>query len=512
MPNSLLFRSLLIYAICLPLAIFLGSQLATWDESFSFYSVVAVLAMMLIPMLLRWHHVWLIAAWNMPVVLFFLKGRPSLLWLLIGASLLISVLQHTLNRERQFTYVRSLVMPLLFLTGVALVTAKLTGGIGLNVAGSANVGGKRYLNMFFAIAGYFALTANQIPAKKVRLYVAIFFLGATAMVISDMAYFAPQRIGFIIPLLFVPPDILWEPVNNFLGGTPELARLGGVAGASLAIATTLLAIYGVAGIFDGRKLWRAVLFLAFAFVSMFGGFRSLLIGLVLTAGLVFWLEGSMRTRLMPIILFICVLGTAIMIPFTDKLPLSIQRTISFVPFIKIDQFAAAAAQGSTDWRLEIWRQVIPEVPKYLLVGKGYSMNAAELNSLTDQSGIQTTEGTIMSGDYHNGPLSVIIPFGIAGAAGFLWFLGAGIRVLYYNYRYGDPAFQRINTYLFASFLAKTIFFFVIFGSLHSDLAIFAGLLGLSVSINGGMRQPVAAPAKHAPSPIRLVPVRAHAVR
>jgi hypothetical protein len=38
-------------------------------------------------------------------------------------------------------------------------------------------------------------------------------------------------------------------------------------------------------------------------------------------------------------------------------------------------------------------------------------------------------------------------------------------------------------------------FFVVFGSLHSDMARFAGLLGLSVSLNGGVcqRAPKVAP-------------------
>ena len=40
------------------------------------------------------------------------------------------------------------------------------------------------------------------------------------------------------------------------------------------------------------------------------------------------------------------------------------------------------------------------------------------------------EGAAMAGDYHNGPLSVLIPFGIWGLAAFVWLLVAGARFLY----------------------------------------------------------------------------------
>jgi hypothetical protein len=97
------------------------------------------------------------------------------------------------------------------------------------------------------------------------------------------------------------------------------------------------------------------------------------------------------------------------------------------------------------------------------------------------------------GDYHNGPLSVIIPFGIFGAIAFAWLLVAGIRVVYQNYQFGDPAYHDMNTFLFAFFVAKVIIFLCVFGALDSDLAVFLGLIALSISLNGGVAKPVVAP-------------------
>ena len=91
---------------------------------------------------------------------------------------------------------------------------------------------------------------------------------------------------------------------------------------------------------------------------------------------------------------------------------------------------------------------------------------------------------MVAGDYHNGPLSVIIPFGLLGAIAFTWMLAAAIRLLYHYHRFGDPALQRVNTFLLAAFVAKTLFFVFIFGALYSDLITFIGLVGLAISLNG----------------------------
>ena len=52
--------------------------------------VVIVLSVLAIPLLLRWHHIWLIAAWNTTAVLFFMPGKPQFWMGLAAVSLAIS--------------------------------------------------------------------------------------------------------------------------------------------------------------------------------------------------------------------------------------------------------------------------------------------------------------------------------------------------------------------------------------------------------------------------------------
>jgi len=80
--------------------------------------------------------------------------------------------------------------------------------------------------------------------------------------------------------------------------------------------------------------------------------------------------------------------------------------------------------------------------------------------------------------------------------GFVWFLVAGFKALYRNYKFGDPNQAVINRFLFTYFTVKVIMFVFIFGGFYSDLVYFTGAVGFSVALNGGIRSPVVEPITH----------------
>lgn len=503
-----LFRSLIIYAVCLPLAIFLGYLLATPDDFVSFALVTLVLVSLALPLFLRWHHPLLVLTWNMAATAFFLPGSPSVWLVVCGISLLISVLQHALNKTHKFIHVPALAWPLILLALVAVVTAKLTGGIGIRSLGGHNLGGKRYIYLLAGIAGYFALTARQIPPHRAKLYVGMFFLGALTTVLGSLAVVLPSSfwpVFALFPTDYAGTEALWS--DSVISPLNIISRSSGMATVGIAVFTFMLALYGTAGLSDLKRPWRALVFLVAIVASLYGGFRSAIPFYLATLALLFYLEGPARSRLLPVLALVGILGLSIALPFANKLPLSVQRSISFLPFIEVDPLAARDAEYSTQWRWDMWVEIWPEVPRHLLIGKGYSIDGQQLEMLVSgmNRGLNPAAGAILSGDYHSGPYSVILTFGIFGTIAVLWFFWAAIRVLYQNYKFSDPENQRLNRFLFAYFVVKVVFFLVVFGALYSDLAVFAGLAGLSVAINGGVRKAVAAPAE-APvfTPFKLV--------
>jgi hypothetical protein len=212
-------------------------------------------------------------------------------------------------------------------------------------------------------------------------------------------------------------------------------------------------------------------------------------------GLLFYLEKLYRTGLMMVVVLGGFMGASLLVPLASHLPYTFQRSLAFLPFLDISPEARMDTDASTEWRLTIWRALLPEIPGYLLLGKGYSFSQETFtesmgNNATFLNTIDPSQNALaLSSDFHSGPLSVIIPFGIWGIIALLWFWAAGYWVVWRNYKYGDPTLRHINIFLYASFIAKCFSFLFIFGALSDDVGGFAALIGMSVALNHGVKGP-----------------------
>jgi hypothetical protein len=484
-------RKVIILAILLPVAALLGYMLATPDSGGSMLFVALLCTVIVLPVLLGYHHPMLIFTWNFSMIIPYLPGSPDV-WMLVSlVSLGFSLLAKNLNRDIQLLHVPSVTWSLLLLAVVVVATAELTGGIGLRSMGGGLYGGKKYITILFAVLGYFALSCRPIPLDKAQSYVGVFFLAGASLVIGNLLFLS-DALWFLYA--FFPIDYaVSQIVEDFHGvalGMTMTGRLGGVAFAAVFGFYFILMRYGIQGLLDLRKPWRMGLAVGFFFASLLGGFRSafVLSGLILFAQ--FWLEGLHRTRLFPLLIILGLLGFGALIPLASKLPLSVQRSLSLLP-LDINPAARADAKGTSEWRLTMWKMILPDVPRHFWLGKGYTASAADYYMAQESArrGLaDPSELSRIAGDYHSGPLSVIIPFGIWGVIAFLAFLIAAGRVLYFNYRNGVPELRNINIFLFALFIGQVIFFFLVFGAVNSDMPKFCGWVGLSVALNGGVRR------------------------
>lgn len=482
-------RSFVVYGVCALLAIIVGVMMTNPLTYGSLGFMAFLCAFLFLPILLRWHHPLMIFAWNTPIVLFFIKGSPQLALAMIVLSLAVSVTERALG-QRKFISAPQIAWPLIFLIGVVAITAKLTGGLGLKAFGSDVYGGKKYVFLIIGILGFFALAARPIPKKRARTYVTLYFGLAFIGCIGDLYQITPSVLHPIF--WFIPPTVI-DP-NGFDIGTTRLTSTGWAA---TGLINALIACYGLRGIFRPDKLWRPALLLISIVLVFLGGFRSALIMTFATIGLQFFLEGLHRTKAMVFAVIFGLACAGVIIPFAHKLPFTFQRTLAFLPrsVITLNPMARMDAQASLDWRVDMWDALLPEIPKHLLLGKGYAISMEDYAVMGRNSAFREVDAAeqalALSSDYHNGPLSVILPFGIWGVIAFLWFTAASLWVMYRNYRYGDPELQTLNTFLFTIYAVHMFHFYIIFGDISSGMAIFTGLLGLSVAINRGVcRVPV----------------------
>ena len=447
--------------------------------------IVAALAF---PLLLKWHLPLLLLSWNATAVVFFLPGRPQLWLVMAFLSLAIAVMQRSLLSEMRFISARSIVLPLLFTVLVVFVTGKLTGGFGVRAFGSEKVGGRSYFMIFAGAAGLLAMTGYRVPPHRAVLYTGLFFLGSLSNVIGSMLSYVPQKLWYIF--LIFPVDVGFVSSTISTISTPEekIIRFYGLSLAAMGAFYYFLARHGVRGVLDRSKPHRLVLLISALLIVAAGGYRGFFILLALTFLFLFYYEGLLRSRLGFGLLAAGLFGLALLFPLANRLPLSIQRTLSFLP-LQIDPVARLNAEKSTEWRLEMWNELMPEVKKYFFKPKGVEVSGIDLeltDDLSKRGFISSQQLAILAGNYHNGPLSVLITFGVWGFIGWVWFLIASVRALYRNYLYGEDYLKKINTFLLAYFVARIVFFFFVFGDLRTDFPIFTGIVGLALALNGGI--------------------------
>jgi len=418
-----LLRTLIIYSICVPLAIFIGYSLANPLDlnTMGFYGVLA--AVLASPIFLRWHRELLVFSWSASMTVFFLPGRPNFWLVMVAISLGISILERIMRSENRFIRAPQITWPLMAFLVVVIFTAELTGGIGLKAFGSSVYGGKKYVYLFISLASYFALTARPIPREKAALFITLFFLGQMTGIIGNLYPISP---GWMAPVFYVFPPSM-DLFGEFEVG---VTRLGGFGTAGLALAFLLIARYGLRGILLGGRPFRIGLFI-FAFCVIFlGGYRSCLLLFIAVFMLMFFWEGLHRTPLLIGLILLGALGGTALVPLAHKLPFTFQRTLAFLP-LDLDADARVSAQDSTDWRIKMWTDLLPEIPPHLFLGKGLAFTSEEFDEM--MSGNTALEGSAaqmdasqnplaLAGDYHNGMLSLIIPFGIWGVFTIVWFL------------------------------------------------------------------------------------------
>jgi len=485
-------RSLIVYGICVPLAIFVGWTLANpLDlDTLGFYGVVIVV--LLSPIILRWHREFLVFSWSASISVFALPGAPNLWIVMVFISLTISVLERIIESDLKFIRVPQVTWPLMVFFAVVIVTAELTGGIGLKAFGGTVYGGRKYVLLIAGFASYFAITARAVSPQKAMFYVGLFFLGKVTAFVGDLFPIAP---GWLHPLFMVFPPTL-DNENPFEVGT---TRLTGVANAAIGVYFFLMARYGVRGVFLEGKLWRIALF-GLAFVLVFlGGFRSQLALFVASFIMMFFLEKLHRTPLLMVLILTGATAAVAIVPLAPKLPYTFQRALAFLP-LDLDADVVQSAQDSTEWRLKMWSALLPQIPPHLLLGKGLAFSSAEYDEMMTGNIIlsqmaerfDASEGSLaLANDFHNGMISVVIPFGIWGVIAIVWFLIAGNWVVWRNMKYCRPELKVAGQFIFVLYFYEAAYFLSCFGGLQiaSELASFVGFLGLSIALNNGVCQP-----------------------
>ena len=482
-------RMLITYAICIPVAILVGYLLTNNMDYGTLGFLALVLAVLCSPVFIKWHYPLMIFALGSPICCFFIMGKPQLGQVMVLLSLGIAIVERSLSTQRRFIKAPAVTWPLIFILFVTFLTMKLTGGMGFHSLGSAEGGGKKYVYLLTGIAGFFALISRPIPAGRRNLYIALFFLTSVMAIFGDLFPYLPAPFNYVN--LLIPPT--GGNSSEEFGFGSAIHRLTACSGAAGALLAFMLVKWGVGGVFQWRHLWRPAVFLLLAMVVTLGGFRINVISWVGILGLMALLER--RRGLLVLAAIGGLVALAAIAPFAKSLPMTTQRALSFLP-LNWSAEAKMSADDSAEWRFRMWRELWPTVPEHLLLGKGYLLQSGDIAMMGRDSSFKGAEsfsaaqgGLALAGDYHSGPLSTLIPFGLWGGLGMVWLMGACLWVYIRNYRHGPPELRTVNTFFLASGIYGILSFIFIYGAYQNDVGNFARSVGFCIALNGGVLGP-----------------------
>lgn len=431
---------------------------------------------------------------NLPLDIFL---RAGLLMLVVATGIIAKDNRRKLEGYRLAAYA---------FCGLVLVTM-LFRGAGLSQLGGKLWGGKTYvvilINMAFMllIPGAIRLTRRQWTWCLVLMTMA-----PLATIMADLVFALSGGRLYQLYYLFRPGNDIGATASELGQQDAGLWRLQSLNYLKLSTLGMLLAPW------YSRKAWGWPFFafcvLAQVVMTALSGFRGSLamIPVYVLVFLLAYLPGR-RTRVLVITGMIGLAGLLAVYSAGSRLPLPVQRAISWLPGLQLDARASEDALGSSNWRLDMWRLVIDrELPDYWLFGKGLAFNPGRMvDQVTYYPDYWVTiQNYITGSSYHNANLSLLVGFGIWGWLIMVALLGAAWLRCLRNFRreWGDPTLRHFFLVLMILYGLGVLNYFLIYGDLDFTLQNLLTLITL-MELLVRSDDKLSAPAE-APLPPRLV--------
>jgi hypothetical protein len=426
--NTRYIQGILVLIIGLFLSVWLGLSIVT-NQAETVIQIIA--ALVLITCLFLGRRIWLLIPFTAALEIGLrIPGQPNSLLLGQVLVLVFSTLLF-LMRKLPFRLAWTELETWLLLLTLCIGQAYLRNPVSVSIFGGDTVGGKPYALYGIALLTAILFCGLRVPARELKLILPLSIIGGLLNAfIAVIGIFFPA-VAYYTGASFARTDEtnyenIGQPVNVGAAG-----RIGYL--------TTLgrnLSLWISAFISPLRALLNPIsaILLLVALVSvMFGGFRSgmVWVGFVLMLG-IYYRSGGFG---LVIAAFGGVAGLVLLafVNLVAPLPPNIQRTLTILPGTW-EQRYRDDAEGSTDWRVEVWVEALTSERwiQNKALGDGMGFNADDLAksfTMTRAGAISGfdlhREQVLINGDYHSVIVSTIRT---CGYAGLLVFVLATIRL------------------------------------------------------------------------------------
>jgi hypothetical protein len=291
---------------------------------------------------------------------------------------------------------------------------------------SSMVGGRPYFEIVLAFGAFMILSRVQITDFIARVFPLFFVIPAWCVAILDV-------IGRLVPQAAYPLAMIYSGIGSkgVTSAFEQEAQLGetrmvGMQNAGLASVLALCSKYNPITMLSPLYPLRIILLMV-AFGAIFlSGYRSVLLFAMVAFVLSALLRGRLKdlwvagaAMLLAVLVLVALQGSVL------QLPRTMQRALSWLPG-DWDQQALGDAQASSQWRFEMWEWAWNDdrILRDRAWGQGFGLSIDDMNLiasslLSGQGGGSLLGGSdrenfMITGSFHNGPLSAIKYIGIVG--------------------------------------------------------------------------------------------------
>jgi hypothetical protein len=305
-----------------------------------------------------------------------------------------------------------------------LFTTWIRNPVGVEAFQSDRVGGRPYFDVFVAFLAYLVMSRSSFTIRSARslplaMTATRMFDGTVALGLVLVPALIPFVESFYYCNTFALVDGMAVVNPNRITPMESTERLGYLAFIGYPLAQYLAARYSLKELFSIARPWRLVFLLVSIVFILLSGFRSALFStatVFLTA--IAYREGLRGVVKLSLIGVVAVTFIAVANGTLFDLPRSAQRALSWLPG-NWDEFSKQEAQGSTEWRTQMWKAMLTTntyIDNHLL-GDGFGFKRRDLERMVWQQmygGGEDQESFMISGGVHSGPVSTIRYVGYVG--------------------------------------------------------------------------------------------------
>lgn len=307
-----------------------------------------------------------------------------------------------------------------------LATVYARNPVGLLALQSSMVGGRPYFEILLAFGGYAVLSRVSPTDSIARMFPWFYLISAGVVAVLDM-------VAQTLPQFAYPLARIYSGVGSMstTAGLEQVAQVGqdritGLKDAGYLGVLALCSRYNPITLISPLYPIRALLLVSSLAAIFLSGFRATLLAAIVFFLLATFLRGRLRdvwvaaaAGMLGITLLISLQGSVL------QLPLTMQRALSWLPG-DWNQEALAGAEDSSRWRFEMveWAWNDDRILRNKIWGQGIGFSIDDMNLIASslmagQGGANLLGGSdrenfMITGAFHNGPVSAIKCVGVVG--------------------------------------------------------------------------------------------------